>query len=531
MAVLFISVQCIAAEQVVLRVAVTEKGKDGPLPCRAWVQAGDDRLFEPISPDATPYAKDRSFSCDGSFDIKVPAGQVTVHVERGKEYYPVDRVVDVAEDGSTQVDIKLERWIDMAADGWYSADLHVHFGSDKLDVLKQLALADDVNWVPAFSYWNQFEKDWPHSPENEHVFADPTHFVSRANEEIERIGGGPFESVGALFIFGLPKPVYVEKHTHTFPPDAVLAGIAKKMDRKCLIDTDKPLWAENVVTMAMGHFDSVQVCHNHYHREQTIHDAGLCCGMASSVIEEEPERYAEEELFHRTNGVYYRWLNCGFRLAATGGSAIGVMAVPLGYNRTYAYISGEPTPEKYIEAVRDGRTFATSGPMLRTKADDMLPGATIRFKSRGLAAIKIETVLESIEPIESIEYVLNGVVVRRSMLRGKKFEGVLREQFNMNFRPQRSGWLLCRATYRNPHDGKLRQAHTSPFYFEVDRKPTAFRKDAEYMIRWIDELLKVAAKPDRYENEEQRREAIKLFNEARQVYTNIANDATRIWGD
>ena len=38
--------------------------------------------------------------------------------------------------------------------------------------------------------------------------------------------------------------------------------------------------------------------------------------------------------------VYYHLLNCGFRLPVSAGSASGVKASPLGYNRVYARVSG-----------------------------------------------------------------------------------------------------------------------------------------------------------------------------------------------
>ena len=56
------------------------------------------RYFEPNDESCIPYGRDRSFSCNGTFTIEVPAGQVIVHVERGKEYLPVDRLMSVSGD-------------------------------------------------------------------------------------------------------------------------------------------------------------------------------------------------------------------------------------------------------------------------------------------------------------------------------------------------------------------------------------------------------------------------------------------------
>ncbi len=516
-----------AADTGTLKVTVREAGGEAPLPCRAWVDAGEQRLFEPASASCTPYKRDRSFSCDGSFEIAVPAGPANVHVERGKEYLPVDRPVTIQAGETAELKVELERWIDMKADGWYSADLHVHFGKDDLRVLRQLALADDVNWLPAFSYWNDFHEDWPAWPEGRSVSAGGHHLVTLANEEIERIGGEPFESVGALFIFGLDRPVYVERHDHQYPPDAALARIAKRTSPGCIIDTDKPLWAENVVTMGLGLFDTVQVCHNHYHREKTI---PVGWGMVGSDIEEQSGEWGDDELFVRTNMIYYRWLNCGFRLAVTGGSAIGVMPVPLGYNRTYAKLDGELTEASYIAAIRAGRTFATSGPMLTLSVDGHEVGSTIEIAGANDTSLRASVDLRSIEPIDTLDLVQNGRVVHVEQMSEKKPKPVLKHTSRVSVRPTRSGWVAARAVYRAP-DGRLREAHTSPVYVTVDGKPTASKRDAEYMIRWIDRILQVSEKPGRYQSDGDRAEAQALFREARRAYEKIAQTATEVWGD
>jgi len=92
-----------------LSVTVHEPGSNTPLPCRAWVQAGQQRLFNPSTTGCTPYPKDRSFSCDGQFSIRVPPGKAVIHVERGKEYWPVDQQVEVDAGQPREVAVELKR--------------------------------------------------------------------------------------------------------------------------------------------------------------------------------------------------------------------------------------------------------------------------------------------------------------------------------------------------------------------------------------------------------------------------------------
>ena len=542
-----------AADTGSISVTVHESGSQAPLPCRAWVIAAGKRLFEPVSEACTPYARDRSFSCDGRFVIEVPAGKAVIHIERGKEYWPVDKEVVVQANQTANVDITLERWVNMCREGWYSADMHCHFGLGDLRVLKQLALADDINFEPLLTLWNHqrgntSDEAWPDWPMGASVFADPAHIVTFRNQEIERIGGDAFESTGALLMFGLTRPAKMPPGNSRYPCDAVLGRAAKEASPECVIDTDKPIWGENVVGVALGLFDSVQVCHNHYHREATI---PIGWGMAGAEIEDEqkegpstslgtparagpngPDRVlgGQDELFHRTNSTYYRFLNCGFKLAATGGSAMGVMPVPLGYSRTYAKLDGPLTEASYLTAIHAGRTFATSGPMLILTADGLDCGSQIRCSTNAGKPISVKAELRSIQPVDSLELIANAEVIKRLDLKSRSPSPVLQESIAAAFEPQRSGWVAARAIFTGP-DGHLRQAHTSPVYITVDGKPTASNADAEYMIRWIDRLLQVTDKPGRYQTDAERSQVQALYQQARQKYQDIARQAAEFWGD
>ena len=521
-----------------LSVTVHEPESTAALPCRAWVNTAGEQFFKPLTNSCTPYDKDQSFSCDGYFTIKLPPGKAVIHVERGKEYLPVEKEVLVNADKVTKVEIALRRWIDMSAKGWYSADIHGHFGVENISALKQSALADDINFEPVLAFWNHQQNiwnrqaaqtgRWPVWPEGAAIYADDKHLVTLRNQEIERIGGAPFESVGALLMLGLTKPVEIPAGKSLYPCDAVLAQAAKKSSPQCVIDTDKPIWGQNVVGVALGLFDSVQLCHNHYHRKSSI---PVCCGMADRDVRLLPQvgddlfknNSDKDRLLHLTNSTYYRFLNCGFKLAATGGTAMGVMPAPLGYSRMYAKLDGPLTEANYLEAIRAGRTFATSGPILILTVNGLDVGTTIQYAANS-KPIRARAQLQSIQPIDSLELIHNGKPVKKICLKDKSASPLLKQQIELSLTPQRSGWLAARATFTAP-DGHLRQAHTSPVYILVDGKPIAFKQDAEYMISWIDRLLEVNKKAGRYNTESQRAEVEEIFRKARKIYERIAQTA------
>ena len=67
---------------------------------------------------------------------------------------------------------------------------------------------------------------------------------------------------------------------------------------------------------------------------------------------------------------WYRYLNCGYRLPAVGGTDKMGAYMPVGANRAYAHIGEEEFNfANWAKAVRSGNTFVTSGPLLVFQAD------------------------------------------------------------------------------------------------------------------------------------------------------------------
>ena len=498
------------------------------LPCRAWVEVVGERLFRPSAPEVcTPYPRDRSFSCDGNFTIDLPAAQALVHVERGKEYRPVNRSIDMGADREKAITITLQRWINMPAEGWYSGDLHVHLGADDPQVLRQLALADDVHVTPAFTYWlrgreSRWPSTWPPFGEGEPWVIDATHLITRTAVEIERIQRNaiPGGSVGASFLFNLTRPLSADRVGEHFPTDAALCLAARRHSPEVVIDTDKPSWAETVVGAALGAYDTVQVCHNHYHRDQTLSGGW---GMIGPLAPGESNAAPGDGLFHRTNALYYRLLNCGFRLGVSGGSAIGVMPVPMGYSRVYAQLQGPLTADKFWAALKAGRSFATNGPMLTMTADRQPLGSTLERRSADQSPISVDVRVRSIDRLEALQLVHNGLVVESIDLSKGQPTPVLDRSVTWRIPAKRSGWIAARSLFRAP-DGLLRQAHTSPIYITVDDQPIASREDARYMMRWIDRLIDIAHRPDRFPTEADRQAVLDTYARARAVYQRIAGE-------
>jgi hypothetical protein len=103
-------------------------------------------------------------------------------------------------------------------------------------------------------------------------------------------------------------------------------------------------------------------------------------------------------------------------------------------------------------------------------------------------------------------------------------------EFQWNLPVKRSGWIAARTLFKSP-DGRLRQAHTSPIYLQLDEKPIAFKGSATYMVRWVDRLIGIAEVPGRYRSQVDKKQVLATYAKAREFYSNAVGASVKLWGD
>jgi hypothetical protein len=203
---------------------------------------------------------------------------------------------------------------------------------------------------------------------------------------------------------------------------------------------------------------------------------------------------------------WYRYLNCGYRLPVVGGTDKMSAALPVGGERTYAYLGQEPLNfENWAKAVRHGNTFMTSGPLLFFQVDGHTPGGEITLNSSG-ATVEVQVEMKSIVPVNYLQVVLNGkIVASRESQEGTR-EMTLKEKV----RVAGPGWLAARCSSRRTTvTGQWPMqvcAHTSPVYFRVPGEDLFSAPAASYMLTLIEGSLiwvdNIAIRPDveRFQN-------------------------------
>ena len=125
-----------------VHVTVVDDATGRPVPCRVHFRSAAGIPYQPhghhnhVAQNLGSWHYDvggdtrlgwRSYAyIDGTCQGWLPRGDVVVDVARGFEYEPLRRTVRI-EPGQRELTLRIRRVADMAAEGWWSGDSHVHF--------------------------------------------------------------------------------------------------------------------------------------------------------------------------------------------------------------------------------------------------------------------------------------------------------------------------------------------------------------------------------------------------------------------
>jgi hypothetical protein len=401
--------------------------------------------------------------------IELPEGAWTVVIERGTEY----RVQEFAVEGNLQRTVKLERWIDMKRRGWWSGDMHVHRKPEEMEALMEAA---DLHFAPTITRWNTNSNmdAWP-SPA---IVRSADRAYSFDNSEDER-------DWGAALFFGLKTPMelYAAKSPH--PPPTVTWQEARR--KGAFIDQEKLIWWAAPMIAALVPPDSFGVANNHFMEE------GVMDNEAWGRPRDKAKYPGPHGFARYIFDLYSSYLNAGFRVPASAGSANGVLRNPVGYNRSYVNLGGRFSYDGWLAGQKAGKNFVTNGPML--------------FLDVSGDRIKIEAL--SSGELESVELVVDGDVVQ--VFRPDRDRSRVLAETRVQVR--QGSWLLARCLEKN--DRTVRFAQTSPVYFGSTPNRTA--NAISFFCEWIDALVEhigdlPALTPD------QKEEWYRLCQKAREFY-------------
>ncbi|MFC1529078.1 CehA/McbA family metallohydrolase, partial [Candidatus Latescibacterota bacterium] len=206
------------------------------------------------------------------------------------------------------------------------------------------------------------------------------------------------------------------------------------------------------------------------------------------------------------------YLNCGFTVMPSAGSASGVLPNPLGFNRVYVRVDGEFTYDNWFRALKAGQSFITNGPMLTMTVNDRQMGETVTL-SENEAHVVCE--LYSSRPINRIEILLDGECVHTIEPELSDYSAVIIASIPLS----ESGWI-CARCFEDMKDN-FRFAHTAPVFVTVKGKPfRPKRYAANYFLRKTREVIAEAENSD-YSGEEAREAAMDVYRQALHIYEDL----------
>jgi hypothetical protein len=341
-----------------------EQGQPTPVMLRLTSKAGQ-RLFEPAGAiDLRPlmnevtglsfYGPGRGYRVHmagpfaghywyvpDDFEMALPAGEWELHIFHGLEYVPLHETFRVEPGQWTRKTISLARHTDMPARGWFSGDDHTHarlMSSEDAQKLVTIARAADIRVCNVLEMG-----DWMRS-----------YYPQRGFGKEFRVRHGDYWVVP-----GQEDPRSLLGHAIGLN----LSARVRDLHRYLLNDW----WAEQI------HQQGGLYGHTHVGEKACLVEREMALYTPMGIVD-------FNSIIQTRLGTdyFYDFLNLGFKMTASSGEDMPYTGV-LSASRLYAYCgTNQPfNPDLWFDAIKRGRTFVTTGPMLDLQVGDALPGDEI----------------------------------------------------------------------------------------------------------------------------------------------------------
>lgn len=485
---------------------VDEDGR--PTAARVYLTGSDGLAYAPRGSISriTAMSAEYFFHAEDSFDIDLPVGATTIEVARGQEYELARQDIELAAGTPASVQITLRRWENMAAKGWYSSDAHIHanYTAPHHQVItpKDVRLeahAEDLNNANMMvaNSSGAFLHDFQYFEGKPNQLSEPN-FILYWNEEMRSSG-----VYGHMSFFDLKKLVYPlytgfrnTPYADDYPANYSQAQAAQKQG--AAVTYVHPANSTDFATVGGAAAKELPV------------DLALGQVDAMDVVSNADEIASME--------LWYRLLNCGFRLAISAGTDsftnVADHYTP-GGGRVYVHSGNRMRYEDWVGNYKRGRSFASNGPVIFLTVDGKEPGDDLHFPDNATHKVRVKATVRTRVPLEKLEIVVNGRPVISSV--AAQNETTIDKEIPLT----KSSWIAARALgpwSRLVLNDVQSFAHTSPVYISIGNKPVASADDARFWIAWIDQLIAQVNDRGRFSNPERRKEVIELFRRAQEVY-------------
>ncbi len=429
---------------------------------------------------------DGAFYVAGAFELRLPPGDYLIAVSKGYEYVRQQHRVTVTAGRDRDERYTMRRWVDMPSLGWYSADDHVHLRRSPREnpLIVGWMAAEDIhvgNLLQMGDFLTSYFSQYAFGAAGR--YQDGSRLLSPGQEDPRTPEIGHTISLGASEVVRVRPVDAYYGYDRTFDRVRELGGVT-----------------------------------GYAHQAMTFHGYR---GMTLDVLQRKLD-FVELMQFCAPGGPlitthYYHFLDLGFPLTALAGSdfpwcgrtrAFGAAedeGPRIGDARFYTHVDGPLTFERWIAAVKAGRTFVTTGPMLDLKVDDALPGATLDRGNGDTLRVVVEARGHAVDvPLRDLELVVHGEVVK-TVAAGESGQSPEHLRLTHQLRVGAHGvWIAARA-----RGGPTQAAHTTPVYVRADgtgfANPATARRYLDLSETYLREIEAELAAPGTAVNEQMSR--------------------------
>lgn len=459
-----------------VKLKITEKNSKKPVPVKLHIHGTAGEYLPPVNRHRIPnpfwfedystdLVKGKHFCTyiNGSAELKLPFGPVYFEITKGFEIAPVKKKYDINESTDT-IEIELESVLSWRERGWITADTHVHFLSPKTALLE--GEAEGVNVV------NLLASQWGEFFSNIGDFDGKTTYGSRDNggegEYIVRVGTENRQHIlGHISLLG-------------YEGDMILPLTTGGPDESALGDPVGELisgWAEQVRKQK-----GIAIL-PHFPHPRLEGAAAIVLNRIDGVEIVATNRIFPEGLSTYSLSDWYRYLNCGYHIPAVGGTDKMSAERAVGEVRTYANIENDIfTYEKWMEAVKKGRTFVTCGGLVDFHVNGARSGGTIDLAKTG-GTLDIEWEAASLEiPLTKVELIVTGETKEVKSI--DSILGSIKGSFSLKM--NESGWVAIRVRGKQTEKREIIIVHSSAVMIYLEGKKCFNHPDALTILDQIE---------------------------------------------
>ena len=357
------------------------------------------------------------FYTEGTFEVKLPAGIARIEVTKGYSYYQSLSEVKIEEGKTSNLDVALQRVIDMPASGWHSTDTHLHFDREDATAdpaILQMLSAEDIELGHILT--RESAKGYGIESLNKQG-----RYSIVSGREATSSGLG---HINMLLINEVPAAVRKDPSP---PPGFPLAALYDQI-------------------VAAG--GAMQ--HDHAGYGQEIY-SDVVLGKSDAV------ELLQFGLYRPEIGIdgYYLLLNNGFRYPLLGGSDYPVCRT-MSDSRTFVADGTTTSFPTSVGRLLRGESFATSGPLLFLSVNGKGPGSDIEFSGNSPQQVTVQVkAISGNLPISALEIIQDGKVV--SAWHGP--EMAFQKDLKVALQLSASSWIAARCSGPDTV-----HAHTNPVW-------------------------------------------------------------------